>query len=261
MKEEKFAKFLERIDKELLNHRIIQNNSYCKWFRDSDLTLEQVKDLTVQFSVFSNWFLVAQLKKMINSRDIDSMRAAKEILANEIGVAYHKKGSKPVEGLDYPSEGSVDGGTFRFTAAHFEWLLRFANPLGLEFKDLGVRKHGTQSTLFFVDELERIYGSEDYITSTGASYAVEHWAHLGFWKDLIQGLTNFKKKSGINIPLGFFIWHDLVEDQHAAHTEEELEELYMKEENFDEELFIKSGNEMLDGVAAFWDGLFETKPC
>ena len=152
MKEEKFAKFLEKINEQLLNHRIIQNNSYCKWFREADLTLDEVKDLTVQFSVFSNWFLVAQLKKMINSKDIDSMRAAKEILANEIGVAYHKKGSKPVEGLDYPAEGSVDGGTFRFTAAHFEWLLRFANPVGRELKDLGVRKHGTESTLFFVDE-------------------------------------------------------------------------------------------------------------
>ncbi|TDJ07153.1 MAG: hypothetical protein E2O68_04025 [Deltaproteobacteria bacterium] len=258
MREEKYKEFLKKINERLLTHRIIQNNSYCKWFREADLTLKQVKDLTVQFSVFSNWFLVAQLKKTINAPDLESMRAAKEILANEIGVLYHKKGSKPVEGLDYPSEGSVDGGTFHFTAGHFEWLLKFAKPLGLGFKDLGHRKHGTESTLFFVDELDRIYGSEDFTTSVGASYAVEHWAHLGFWKDLIQGLTNFKEKSGIKIPLGFFIWHDLVEDQHAAHTDEELKEIYMKDENFDEELFIRSGNEMLDGVAAFWDGLFKT---
>jgi hypothetical protein len=83
---------------------------------------------------------------------------------------------------------------------------------------------------------------------------------MGFWKDLIQGLTNFKEKSGVNLNLGFFIWHDQVEDQHAAHTDEELKMLYLKEKEFDEELFIKSANEMLDGVASFWDGLFKSRP-
>jgi hypothetical protein len=42
--------------------------------------------------------------------------------------------------------------------------------------------------------------------------------------------------------------------QHAQHTQEELEELYFGRD-VDEHAFIRRGNEMLDGVAAFWDGL------
>jgi hypothetical protein len=260
VKEEKFERFLKDIKEQLLTHRTIVDNKYCKWFREAELTLDQVKNLIVQFSVFSNWFLVAQLKKMIYSKNLSSMRAAKEILANEIGVIYHKEGSAPHTGSDYPREGSVEGGTFHFSAGHFEWLLHLAKPLGLTFDDLGKRKLATKSTLFFIDELDRLYGSEDFITSVGASFAVEHWAQMGFWKDLIKGFSSFKEKSGIEIPLGFFIWHDQVEDQHAAHTDEELKELYLKEEDFDEKLFIQSGIEMLDGVAAFWDGLYDSRP-
>ncbi len=54
--------------------------------------------------------------------------------------------------------------------------------------------------------------------------------------------------------MGFFVWHDQLESQHAAHTQEELEELYFTLD-LDEDGFIRYGNEMLDGVAAFWDGL------
>lgn len=39
----------------------------------------------------------------------------------------------------------------------------------------------------------------------------------------------------------------------AAHTQEDLEELYCTQ-NLDEEAFIYYGNEMLDAVAVFWDG-------
>ena len=62
----------------------------------------------------------------------------------------------------------------------------------------------------------------------------------------------------MDLPLGFFIWHDKLEAQHAAHTQEELEELYFTQ-HLDEVKFIHYGNEMLDGVAAFWDGLDEQR--
>ena len=86
------------------------------------------------------------------------------------------------------TEGTVDGGTFRFQAAHFEWLLRFGQPLGLTFDDMGKRRHGTPSTLYFCDELFRLYGSDDYNEAMGAAFAVENWAAAGFWKELIAGL-------------------------------------------------------------------------
>ena len=68
MKERQYQEFLKKIEKGLLDHRIIKNNPYCSWFKNTELTTEQVKALTVQFSIFSNWFLVAQLKKTINEQ-------------------------------------------------------------------------------------------------------------------------------------------------------------------------------------------------
>ena len=104
----------------------------------------------------------------------------------------------------------------------------------------------------------RLYGGDNYLISQAASYAVENWAAAGFWKQLITGLKRFNKHNGFDLPLGFFIWHDQIESQHAAHTQEELEELYFTSA-LDEDEFIRYGNEMLDGVAAFWDGLDEQR--
>jgi pyrroloquinoline quinone (PQQ) biosynthesis protein C len=195
------------------------------------------------------------------------MRASKEILANEIGVIFNKPGKdlgevddKDREGdPDIVSiEGSVDGGTFRFRAAHFEWLLRIGEVLGLGFNDMGKRRHGTPATLFFCDQLAAIYGNEDPNIAEGASFAVENWAAAGFWKQLVAGLDAFKKAEEPKLPLAFFTWHDRIEEQHAGHVMEELEELYFTED-FDEEKFIKGGREMLEGVQAFWTGLNENR--
>jgi len=49
-----------------------------------------------------------------------------------------------------------------------------------------------------------------------------------------------------------------VEDQHAAHTAEELAEAFLMP-GFDEERFLRGAQEMLDGVQAFWDGLEEDR--
>ena len=42
------------------NHRIVKSNPYCDWFQKGDASIEQAQDLVVQFSVFSNLFLLAQ---------------------------------------------------------------------------------------------------------------------------------------------------------------------------------------------------------
>ena len=155
------------------------------------------------------------------------------------------------------TEGTVDGSRFRFAAAHFEWLLRFAAPLGLGFDDLGKRRHGTASTLRFCDELLRIYGCEDPSTAEGASYAVEHWAAAGLLEAADRGLRVVQRRQYPELNLTFWTWHDKVEDQHAAHTDDELAQA-MVLPGFDGERSSPVPTEMLDGVQAFWDGLWAT---
>ena len=259
-----FLKFQACINTKLLRHSIITDNNYTKWFKQGRQTTEQVKAFIVQFSVFSNLFLVAQLHKMINADSLEGMRASKEILANEIGVVFKSGGNTKLAANDdvdpqlVSCEGTVEGGTFRFRAAHFEWLMQIASRLGLEFSDVGKRRHGRPSTLFFCDELKRLYGSEDYLVSQAASYAVENWAAAGFWDELVEGFEKYNECTGAKLPLAFFTWHARLEAQHAQHTQEELEELYFSA-NLDEDAFIRHGNEMLDGVAVFWDGLEEQR--
>jgi hypothetical protein len=244
------AAFQARIDQVVHSHPVVVDNRYTKWFAKGEATRDDVRHLAVQFSVFSHLFVEAQLRKVINAADIDSYRAGKEILMNELGVVFNGRADE--EGVS--TEGTVDGSRYRHPAAHFEWLVRFARPLGLAFADLGKRRHATRSTMFFCDELLRVYGSEDVSIAEGASYAVEHWAAAGFWKELIAGLTAFRERECPELHLGFWTWHDKVEDQHAAHTAEELADAFYTE-GFDEELFLQGAREMLDGVKAFWDGL------
>jgi hypothetical protein len=263
----RFLGFQARIDAELLRHPIITDNAYTAWFAHGRQSHEQIMNFVVQFSVFSNQFLVAQLHKTLNADTLEGMRASKEILANEIGVVFNSPARHTAEIADaerqddpelVSTEGTVDGGVFRFRAAHFEWLLRISEKLGLEFEDMGRRIHGADSTLFFCDELIRLYGSEDYMTSQAASYAVENWAAAGFWDQLVTGFVKYNQAIESPLPLAFFSWHARIEGQHAQHTQEELEELYFDRE-VDEDAFIETGNEMLDGVTAFWSGLDEQR--
>lgn len=253
------SEFQERADALVREHRVVTANPYTTWFATGAATVDDVRHLTVQFSVFSHQFLEAQLRRVFNARSLDSYRAAKEILLNELGVVF-KPGSTAgaaAEGVDpelVATEGSIEGSRFKFAAAHFEWLLRFGAPLGLGFTDLGRRAYGTPATLQFCDELMRLYGSDDPATGEGASYAVEHWAAAGFWKELISGLEDVKARDCPELPLAFWTWHDKVEDQHAAHTDDDLAAVY-RSADFDEDRFLSGAHEMLDAVAAFWSGL------
>lgn len=264
------ARFRERVERELLRHPIILHNPFTSWFSAGDFSREQLRQFIVQFSVFSNLFLVAQLLKTINAPTLAAMRASKEILANEIGVVFARPG-QPADarkagtaaGAEWDPElvspeGTVEGGVFHFRAAHFEWLLRMAEALDLRFEDMGKRAHGRRSTLFFCDELARLYGSPDPVVAEGASFAVENWAAAGFWKELVRGLRRYQERTGERFSIAFFTWHDQLEDQHAAHTQDELAESY-GQPGFDEDRFIAAGREMLDGVRAFWTGLDEMR--
>jgi len=256
-KVEPFWKFKARIDREVLTHDVIVANPFTGWFERGEFTGEQACRFLVQFSVFSNEFLAAQLRKMLNADSLEEMRESKEILANEIGVTFRdgvRKGRTGPDGELGDLAGTINGGTFRFRAAHFELLVRMAEHVGLEFKDLGKRRFGTPETLHFCDELLRLYGSEDYAVATAASFAVENWAAAGFWDELVRGWKRFKERECPTLPLTFFSWHAQIEANHARHTMDELQE-YFFTNTVDEDAFIASANEMLDGVLGFWRGL------
>jgi hypothetical protein len=230
------------------------------------MPIEHLRRFAIEFSVFSNQFLLAALNRVINADTLHAARESKEILMNELGVIYNKPGQAASPGISggdsdregdpalVATEGTVDGGKFRFQAAHFEWLLRFGQSLGLGFDDMGKRRNGMPSTLHFCDELFRLYGSDDYNQAMGAAFAVENWAAAGFWKELIAGLEKMKATRVPEMPLSFFTWHDKIEGQHKAHVWDELRECY-ESPKFREEPFITAGVKMLDGVKVFWDGL------
>lgn len=226
------------------NHHIVRKNRYTQSFANGNASLDELREFTVQFSVFSHLFLEAQLRKCINAHSIESYRAGKEILLNELGVTFARSGS-------------IEGGTFRFRAGHFEWLAGFAEAIGLRWTDIGKRKHGSPATLHFCDAFTEWYASDDESTAAGASYAIEHWAAAGFWKDLITGLRRINQKHSLDLPLGFWTWHDAIEDQHASHTNDELLAVFATE-NFNETNFLRAAKAMLDAVATFWHGLEPT---
>ena len=181
-----------------MQHRIILENAYTRWFSRGEATDMELRHFLRQFSVFSNQFLIAALLKVINARTLQQMRAGKEILLNELGVIYRKPGAsssqtnkqsevdKDREGDPdlVSTEGTVDGGLCRFRAAHFEWLCRMVEGLGMGFDDIGKRRHGRPSTLYFCDELIRWYGSDDPQLAEGASFAVGTGPRLASGKNL-----------------------------------------------------------------------------
>lgn len=265
---EAFQDFLGDVERDLLHHRIILDNPYTRWFRGGRATDGELRHFVRQFSVFSNQFLVAALLRVIDAPTLSQARAAKEILLNELGVIYRKPGGEPAprpprddEGKDregdpelVSTEGTVDGGTFRFRAAHFEWLLAVGEGLGLSFSEMGQRRHGRSYVLHFCDELRRLYGNSDPQVAEGASFAVENWAAAGFWQELEDGLMTIKAQRHPHLRIAFFTWHNRVEAQHAGHTMEELEEVFFRPD-FARDRFFQGGHEVLDAIAVFWDGL------
>jgi hypothetical protein len=262
-----FQDFLTKVDQKFLQHRIITSNAYTQWFSNGTATDEELRHFIRQFSVFSNQFLVAALLKVINSPTLKQSRTSREILLNELGVIYRNSRHSVTntalteEEKDQSgdpdlvsTEGTIEGGIYRFRAAHFEWLIGVAEGLGLHYEDLGKRKHGSPTTLHFCDELQRLYGSDDPQIAEGASFAVENWAAAGFWQELEAGLTRIKQTRHPHLHLAFFSWHNRVEAQHAGHTLEELEEVYFQPD-FDQGKFCQGGREILEAIAVFWDGL------
>src|SRR6478735_3580973 len=78
-------------------HSIVTDNAYTTWFARGEADLDEVRHLTVQFSVFSHLFVEAQLRKVIHAPSLDSYHAGKEILLNELGVVFRPPARQPAD--------------------------------------------------------------------------------------------------------------------------------------------------------------------
>src|SRR5690349_22406585 len=114
-----FDTFKRTIEEKFMGHPVVTNNPYTRWFAGGDMPVDHLRHFTVQFSVFSNQFLLAALNRVINADTLASARESKEILMNELGVVYHNGKAGNAFDVDpslVSTEGTVDGGTFRFQA-------------------------------------------------------------------------------------------------------------------------------------------------
>lgn len=259
---EEFSRFLATIDKDFFQHPVIQNNPYTKWFKKGEARPAQVKDMILQFSVFSNHFLVVQCKRMVNAGTEEGEVGARWILANEIGVTLDTK------------TGSCDGQKFSTRAAHINWLRDTAEPLGINRRDIGRWDLGTKASHDFIQGLDETYGSFDENVGSGASFAIESWAAFGigkgpeaeannFWHELVTGLKTFnakyrKPKNLKEIHVGFFQYHFQIESGHGANVAHELEETFFSP-NFNEAKYLEGGRKALKSIYTFWLGLEETR--
>src|SRR5207237_2131197 len=91
------ARFRLRVEALVHHHPVVVDNAYTRWFAAGSADRDEVRHLTVQFSVFSHQFVEAQLRKVINAANLEQYRAGKEILMNELGVAFRKERTPAAE--------------------------------------------------------------------------------------------------------------------------------------------------------------------
>jgi hypothetical protein len=252
-----FEQFKRDIETELLSHPVIRANAYPRWFRWGGADERQVADLLIQFSVFSNHFLVVQAKRLVMAATEEGERCARDILMNECGVALDRE------------TGSPEGRRFTAANAHINWLREAGDALGLDRRRLGRWSEAHPATRAFLRGLDRTYASPDPMIGAGASFAVESWAAFGlgggpqaeaenFWRQLIAGLEGFNRARAARgereLPLGFFKYHAELESGHGAAVWRELREGF-DSPGFKPRRFLEGGRKALDAVHAFWEGL------
>lgn len=260
IRQKQFDKFWKAIQTEIHAHPVITHNVYCKWFKKGDFTQAQLIDLFKQFAVFSKWFLLVQMMRLLNASDLEAETHARYILANELGVKTLPNGSTE----DQP---------FKTSWAHINWLRDTAKNLKLDPQELGSWETAAPATRAFIKGLEDTYGSKDGEVGRGASYAIETWAAWGigqgeqaesnnFWKELITGIEIYNRNGRQNgaapIPLDFFQFHFDSEKGHGDNVLEELQESFFKP-GFDGDKFIKAGKQALKAIHTFWLGLEQTR--
>ncbi len=260
IKQKEFDEFWKTIQTEIHEHPVITNNSYCKWFKKGEFTKTQLIDLFKQFAVFSKWFLLAQMMRLLNATDLEAETHARYILANELGVKIHP-------------DGSAENQPFKTSWAHINWLRDTAQNIGLDSMGLGNWESASSATRAFIQGLEDTYGSKDGEVGRGASYAIETWAAWGlgqgeeaesnnFWKELITGIEKYNHNNQHSgeapIPLDFFLFHFNSEKGHGDNVLEELKESFLKPD-FDGDKFICAGKQALESIHTFWLGLDQSR--
>lgn len=239
---------------EIKRHKVIVANPYTNWFAKGEAGDQHVKDLLIQFSVFSNHFLRIQCIRMVNAvrLGIKAETEAREILVSELGVNKDRK--------------------FRHNFAHINWLRETADPLNLAPPKipypLGDWELGLETTHKFLDELEATYGNRDVSIAAGASFAIETWAgfglkdtkteHLNFWKQIIVGFVFFNKNRFNPLKLDFFEFHVEDEKKHVESVERELLETFDLPQ-FNIEKWKEGAFRALDAILMFWVGLNEQR--
>lgn len=63
--EKSFENFWNVLKSEIHQHPVIVSNPYCKWFKKGEASEAQIADLFEQFAVFSKWFLLVQMMRML----------------------------------------------------------------------------------------------------------------------------------------------------------------------------------------------------
>ncbi|GJL77857.1 MAG: hypothetical protein NPINA01_08460 [Nitrospinaceae bacterium] len=255
-----FEDFWWIVKDKIHGHPVIVDNPYCKWFKNGEATQGQLIDLFEQFAVFSKWFLLAQLMRVLNASDLEAETHARYILANELGVGINP-------------DGSTEDQPFKTRWAHINWLRDTARPLNLNPEKLGSWESASVHTKEFIKGLEFTYGSKDGEFGRGASYAIETWAAWGigkgveqeshnFWKELITGIEFYNAKNHLEkdqeIPLDFFQFHFNSEKGHGDNVLEEMKHAYYKPD-FDFEKFLQGGHQALDAIYTFWVGLDQSR--
>lgn len=255
-KARRFVELQHRIDDELLQHPLIRQNPYMEWFQRGEMSLAQLRSFVVQLSVFANSFVLAMLKRMIESGTLIQMRATKEILLNELGVSYRPSPAGGGQAVEVSTSlGTVDGGTFHHDTAHLEWLVDLGRVLGLEYEDLGRPHHGTEGTRHLSNELFRLYGSGDEQVAMAANYIVKQVGFAGIWSQALEGLQHYNARRDTRpVPLDFFQWQTRAESLRAENVQATLEE-YFFSLDLNEDRFIQAGKEMLEAFAMFWNDL------
>ena len=256
------ATLREELTSGVFTHEVIQQNPYTKWFKQGEANTAQVIDLVEQFSVFSNHFIPLEAKRMVNAATEAEEMEARAILGSEIGVSIDA------------TTGNIEGHRFSHSAAHIKWLRDIGEMLGLDRNQLGKWAMGSEATHEFLKKLEEVYGSPDNNVGSGASFAIESWAGYGigkgeeleannFWRELIVGLERYNQKNrrSVGLPalnIGFFRFHFGLESGHVANVENELAEVFGRED-FDREKWLHGANEALNAILVFWKGLDRTR--
>lgn len=258
---EAFLAHLDRVERDVYGHDLIRRNPYTAWFRQGTASTAQVIDLIEQFSVFSNYFIPLEAKRMVNAATEDDERDVRSILGNEIGVPIDVR------------TGNIEGFKFSHEFAHIKWLRDIGETLGLDRNRLGKWNIASESTRRFLEHLEAVYGSPDNNVGSGASFAIESWAGFGigkgpdlegtnFWKELVLGLNAYNarnRQSGGLEPLdvGFFQHHFDLELGHVASVEHELASVFFRPD-FVAEAWYRGAGEALDAMLIFWRGLADS---